>query len=218
MRDTAALYRAHGGEVLRYAIHVLGSKEEAEDASQGTFLAVHAALTRGTVVREPRGWVLRIARHECLDRIAARRPAPGVLDEVDVASPWPGVERTAELRAEVATAQRVLARLPQGQREAFVLREWLGLSPVEVAYALDRLRRVRRRPAAPGAARARSRASATSRPPAAAHADALTDGRLDRSRAPTCCAAAAAVPPAVGSRRRRSPWRTIAPSLRASAP
>ena len=82
-RATAALYRRHGATVYRYAWHMLGSREDAEDATQATFLSVHTALTSSTPVREPQAWVLKIARNECLARIAAgmRRPLTASLDD-----------------------------------------------------------------------------------------------------------------------------------------
>jgi len=82
-RETAALYRRHAATVYRYAWHMLGDREDAEDATQATFLSVHAALADGTVVREPQAWVLRIARNECLTRIEARmrRPLTASLDD-----------------------------------------------------------------------------------------------------------------------------------------
>ena len=67
-RATKQLYKRHGTTVFRYAWHVLGRREDAEDASQATFLAVHRALGSGTAVLEPGAWVLRIARNRLLSR------------------------------------------------------------------------------------------------------------------------------------------------------
>jgi RNA polymerase sigma-70 factor, ECF subfamily len=137
-RATELLYKRHGRTVLRYAWHLLGRREDAEDATQATFLAVHSALGGGTAVLEPRAWVLRIARNECMGRLrqTARMPASGAFDGA-VDSPTPvGVEHTAEVRDELRTARRALRALPVPEREAFVLREWLGLETGEVALAL----------------------------------------------------------------------------------
>ncbi len=140
-RATAALYRRHGATVYRYAWHMLGSREDAEDATQATFLSVHTALTSSTPVREPQAWVLKIARNECLARIAAggRRPRSASLDDrraAEVAAPAPSVPREVELRSDLQAARAALGRLPTSQRDAFVLREWLGLSTSEVASSL----------------------------------------------------------------------------------
>src|SRR6476646_12121576 len=140
-RATAALYRRHGATVYRYAWHMLGSREDAEDATQATFLSVHTALTGSTPVREPQAWVLKIARNECLARISARmrRPLTASLDDdavAEVSAAEPSVPQTVELRSDLHVVNHALKRLPTSQREAYVLREWLGMSTAEVAISL----------------------------------------------------------------------------------
>ena len=132
------LYKRHGDTVFRYAWHLLGRREDAEDATQATFLAVHGALSGGTAVLESGAWVLRIARNECMGRLrqTARRPAVRSLDDGFEPPAVGGVERTAELRDEVRTTRKTLAGLPVPEREAFVLREWLGFESSEAALAL----------------------------------------------------------------------------------
>ncbi len=137
-RATELLYKHHGGTVLRYAWHLLGRREDAEDATQATFLAVHGALASGTAVLQPAAWVLSIARNECMGRLrqAARGPAIGLLDAESQVPASGGVEHAAELRDEMRTAHHTLGLLPEPEREAFLLREWLGLQTGEVALAL----------------------------------------------------------------------------------
>jgi RNA polymerase sigma factor (sigma-70 family) len=137
-RATETLYRRHGTTVFRYAWHLLGSREDAEDATQATFLAVHRALAFGTAVIEPGAWVLGIARNECTGRLRgmARRPTPGTLGDDLTAVAGGSVESAAEVRDEMRTAQQTLMALPEPERDAFLLREWLGLATPEVALAL----------------------------------------------------------------------------------
>ena len=136
-RATELLYRRHGATVFRFAWHLLGRREDAEDAAQATFLAVHGSLTHGTAVLEPRAWVLRIARNECMGRLRtrARQPTLAALDAIELPAAG-GVERSAELRDEIRVARSTLGGLPAEEREAFVLREWLGLEAREAALAL----------------------------------------------------------------------------------
>jgi hypothetical protein len=68
-------------------------------------------------------------------RQTARRPAVSLDDGFDPPAVG-GVERSAELRDEVRTARKALNGLPEPEREAFVLREWLGLEAGEAALAL----------------------------------------------------------------------------------
>jgi RNA polymerase sigma factor (sigma-70 family) len=137
-RATEVLYRRHGRTVFRFAFHLLGRREDAEDATQATFLAVHHALTAGTAVLDPGAWVVAIARNECMGRLrrASRTPFQDAVagDAERVAEG--GVESAAELRDELRIARRTLKLMPEAQREAFLLREWLGLGTAEVALAL----------------------------------------------------------------------------------
>lgn len=137
-RATELLYQRHGVTVLRYAWHLLGRREDAEDASQATFLAVHRALAAGTAVLEPGAWVLGIARNECLGRLRQRVPMPEPDPLEHLAAPAAGApERLAEVRDQVRVARHTLRALPVHEREAFVMREWLGLGTAEVALAMS---------------------------------------------------------------------------------
>jgi RNA polymerase sigma factor (sigma-70 family) len=138
-RATELLYKRHGTTVFRYAWHVLGRREDAEDASQATFLAVHRALGSGTAVLEPGAWVLRIARNECLGRLRQRARVPGPSPLEDGVEPRAagGMERLAEVRDQMRVARDTLRALPVPEREAFVLREWLGLGTAEAALTMS---------------------------------------------------------------------------------
>jgi len=135
---TAALYKSHGAELLRFAWHRLGRIEDAEDAVQATFLSAHRVLAEGEHVREPRAWLFRILRNECLTRIAMtkRRGVHEPLEEWH-ADPRASVPEQVEHRDEFDVAVALLGTLPPQQREAMVLREWLGLSAIETADVME---------------------------------------------------------------------------------
>ena len=137
-RATELLYVRHGGTVFRYAWHLLGRREDAEDATQATFLAVHSALAGGTAVLEPGAWVLGIARNECMGRLrrSSGRPASDALTDDAGPVALGSVESQAAVREEMRIARQTLGGLPEQEREAFILREWLGLETGEVALAL----------------------------------------------------------------------------------
>ena len=135
---TAALYRQHAGELLRFAWHRLGRLEDAEDAVQATFLSAHRVLAEGERVREPRAWLFRILRNECLTRLAMTKRR-GVHEELGEwhADTSASVADQMESNDEFDVAVALLATLPEQQREAIVLREWLGMSAIETADVLD---------------------------------------------------------------------------------
>jgi RNA polymerase sigma factor (sigma-70 family) len=229
-RATAVLYRKYGTAVYRFSWHMLGSREDAEDAAQATFLAVHAALANGTDVREPQAWVMKIARNECLQKITQRmrRPLTDSIDAdeaIQLAAAGPSVARQAELNGELGAASEALGRLPTSQREAFVLREWVGMSTAEVAVSLGTtvsavdalLNRARRELIRVVGGNEGVASCAETRA-------ALADGLLDRSarahlvRCKSCRAARRAVDPQMSVVRSLVPPAVIAERLASSLP
>ena len=103
---------------------------EAEECLQETFIAALGAYERFDG-RNPRAWILAIARRKALDahRAGARRPAPlGGADQL-IAAPTPPDTFGAEIWAEVAA-------LPAKQRAAIVLRYGLDLRHREIGEVL----------------------------------------------------------------------------------
>jgi RNA polymerase sigma-70 factor (ECF subfamily) len=129
------LFRLHSRRIYAFCYAQLGSREEAEDALQVTFLRVYRALENGEHPDEPLAWIYRIARNVCLDRVrsAARRrrvEEPGELEDV------PSQADVPESREHAQALRRALRTLPRRQRRAIVLREWRGFSYTEIAADL----------------------------------------------------------------------------------
>jgi RNA polymerase sigma-70 factor (ECF subfamily) len=76
--DTATkiLVELYGTAVYRYCRRMLGADADGEDISQTVFTQALQALRRKTPVENPRSWLLGIARHRCLDRLARRKTEP----------------------------------------------------------------------------------------------------------------------------------------------
>ncbi len=130
-----ALFEEHSRRVFAYCLSKLGRREDAEDAVQTTFLHAVSGLRRGVVPTVELAWLLGIARNVCLSRheSAGRRGRLElVCDPVDL-------ERTAARQGrgdELIGIEDALARLPEQQRRAVLLRDWRGLSYEEVATEL----------------------------------------------------------------------------------
>jgi RNA polymerase sigma-70 factor (ECF subfamily) len=135
-QETARLFDAHSGEILAYCRRQLGSPADADDALQTTFLYVLRALRRGVEPECEAAWLTTIAKNVCHTqrRTLGRRGALSTdldLDRIALAEPEPDeVELLAALPA-------ALAALPDSQRNAIVMREWLGLRPAEIARRLE---------------------------------------------------------------------------------
>jgi len=134
---TAALYERYHDRVYGYCLYKLGSREEAEDATQTTFLLVLRALERGVVPRLEANWLFTIAQNACRCRARTRGRGrdrevlsdPQVLQEVA-----PG--RTGA-RDELVGLEEALEDMPDLQRRAIILREWRGCSYREIAQQLS---------------------------------------------------------------------------------
>ena len=113
---------------------LLRDPQDAEDASQQTFLSAHRSLLAGTRPQDPAAWLGTIARNECRERIRSRAIVPLALVG-DPAAPVQ-LEDVTGHREEIEALCAALAELPHHQREALVLREFYGLSYDEVRAAL----------------------------------------------------------------------------------
>jgi RNA polymerase sigma-70 factor, ECF subfamily len=129
----AALFEEHGRMVYGVCRLVLRDADEAEDAAQQTFLSAYRGLLAGQEPRDPAAWLGTIARNECRKRLGSRRAIPSELVTVSAGD---ATEREVARRAEIEALCIALAELPEQQRDAVVLREFYGLSYVEVAAAL----------------------------------------------------------------------------------
>src|SRR6266567_6078821 len=65
---TRALYEQYANQIFRYCLHQLGSREEAEDAVQSTFLNAFRGIKRGVVPELESAWLFKIAHNVCLSR------------------------------------------------------------------------------------------------------------------------------------------------------
>jgi RNA polymerase sigma factor (sigma-70 family) len=134
---TRALYEEYANQVFRYCLHQLGSREEAEDAVQSTFLNAFRGIKRGVVPELEAAWLFKIAHNVCLSRRRSawrrgRIESPADFEVIEELTPAPS--RRAD---ELIGLQEVLERLPETQRRAILLREWQGLSYREIAAELE---------------------------------------------------------------------------------
>lgn len=134
---TQALYQRHAAQIFRYCQHQLGSREEAEDAVQSTFLNAFRGIKRGIVPENESAWLFAIAQNVCLSRRRStwrrgRIEAPADFDVVEEIAAAP-----TRLADELLGLQDVLEQMPESQRRAILLREWQGLSYREIAEELQ---------------------------------------------------------------------------------
>jgi RNA polymerase sigma-70 factor, ECF subfamily len=128
-----ALARRYGDSFARYAVQMLGDRDDADEALQLAFVRAYRNLAS---CREPErfaAWLHRIVVNECRRLAATRQNAARrtigdatELEAIGVESPVEG----AALREEIVLA---LSQLPAEQREAFLLKYVEELSYEEMA-------------------------------------------------------------------------------------
>jgi RNA polymerase sigma factor (sigma-70 family) len=125
------LYEAYAADAFRYALHLIGRREDAEDVVQHVFLQAYATLESGRDLASPRAWLIKATKHRALNLLRDRHDAP----VADIEQPTRSAALDAQAEA-LAEVRAVLWSLPEPQHHAFVLRHWSGLSQDEIADVL----------------------------------------------------------------------------------
>lgn len=133
----------HQAAVYALAFRHLGTRAEAEDVTQETFVRLFGAAGRYESRGRLRSYVLRIAANLALNRRARhQRRFERSLDEagsVALASEITGNPEThADERQRVSAIREAIAALPEDQRMVVLLTRFEELSYAEVARVLDK--------------------------------------------------------------------------------
>lgn len=134
--DTATfeeLYGRFGDRMKSIAWQHLGSRSDAEDAVQETFLKVHRAAKGFTGEAAFSTWLYRILINTCYDALRRRRRRP----EESPIEDQPRERSAATVdEAKKMTLRKLLAELPEQRRNVFLLFEVEGLSHAEIGAIL----------------------------------------------------------------------------------
>ncbi|MEO8560686.1 MAG: RNA polymerase sigma factor [bacterium] len=134
VRAFAALVDAYYARCLRFALHMLSSQGDAEEAVQDTFVRVYRALPTYVEQESFEPWLFRILANRCRSAGARERRRAEFVEYGDVP------DRPTEGRHDDSIAwreeiDRALAELPIEQREAFLMRHVEDLSYEDMAAA-----------------------------------------------------------------------------------
>lgn len=138
----AQVYALYERSVFRYAYHLLGHREDADDVKQETFVRAFQAIGRFRRDATLLTWLLKICGNLCRDRMKswerrhvcydANEHCEWTVSSDHTADPVAVVERSAT----TATILRALHSLPPIQREVLILHEIEELSYEEIAQVL----------------------------------------------------------------------------------
>ncbi|MBM3775159.1 MAG: sigma-70 family RNA polymerase sigma factor [Acidobacteria bacterium] len=134
------LVRGHDQGVLRLALNLLRSREDARDAYQESLLRVFRGIGSFRFDCAFQTWLYRIATNVCLDFLRRRRARPeepaeiqsecgagGLLDRLETPSAGADPERSAWNRELGLRIEAALGELTPRERMVFELRHYQGL-------------------------------------------------------------------------------------------
>lgn len=141
-RGDAGAARVLTGRLLprawRHAARVLGDPAEAEDVAQEAMMRLWraAATWQQDGGAQPATWLHRVVANLAIDRLRRAGRATGLDPEDEPADDTPGAEDRMIEAGRRSALDAALARLPERQRQAVVLRHIEGLSNPEIAEVL----------------------------------------------------------------------------------
>jgi RNA polymerase sigma-70 factor (ECF subfamily) len=140
--DAAAfgeLYDALAPPVYQFLLARVRNRALAEDLVQQTFLHVHRARASFMTGSAVRPWIFAIARRLLIDSVRRRRLEERHLAIQENVEPSLGAAPDQELAAAQLAdcVQETLERLPESQREAYVLTKQQGMSVADAAARLS---------------------------------------------------------------------------------
>jgi RNA polymerase sigma-70 factor (ECF subfamily) len=130
------LLRPHWDAVYRLAYRVTGHVQDAEDLAGDAFVRILRYLPAYRGDCSFRTWVRRIALNVCLTARRRRRESPIDPDRVLLADPASGPEDATMAHLLQEQTRKEILRLPQGCREAVLLRLIEELPYEEIAEIL----------------------------------------------------------------------------------
>jgi RNA polymerase sigma-70 factor (ECF subfamily) len=132
LADLEHLYRTHGARLKSIAWHMLGNRQDAEDALQETFVKAYRAAHGFQGQSEIGTWLCRILINVCHDlrRRRGRQAESGEAALADRAAP--ACEPSLKVALEAA-----LRRIPPKHRMVFLMFEAEGMRHAEIAEVLE---------------------------------------------------------------------------------
>jgi RNA polymerase sigma-70 factor (ECF subfamily) len=136
LRAFEVLVRRHGPLMRAYANRVLGANSEVDDVVQETFITAWSKLPELADLAAVKSWLMRIVNRKAIDRMRARHDERPILEWDAETPPSESPERQAEAGSQRDQLKAALERLPEAQRQCWVMKEIGGFSYEEIAEEL----------------------------------------------------------------------------------
>jgi RNA polymerase sigma-70 factor (ECF subfamily) len=140
VRAFEVLIRRHAPYLRAYATRLTGSPSDADDVAQETLIVAWRRLDSLADGSKFRAWATSILSRKVTDLYRRRHVTVELDDETDspaIAGSAGDPVASAETGSQLEALSRVLAGLPPGQRQCWLLREVSGFSYEEIGGQLD---------------------------------------------------------------------------------
>lgn len=127
------LYDRLSPRVYKYCLRVLRHESLAEDIFQETFVKFYRSASSERRMTNVAGFILKIARNLCLNAKSSKYYGLASVEDFHLSSR----DHAYEDKELLELIRSAVSCLPDDFREAFVLREYDGLSYQEIAEVLD---------------------------------------------------------------------------------
>ena len=137
VRSEEDFFQIHAKAVYAYALRRVGRTHSAEDIVAEVFVeAIKNSRSRNQ--KDPLPWLYGIARRKVADhhRQVNRKPSASLYDSLAATSPGP--DQVLEQAQQSLELRKLVARLPEDQREALLLHYVEGLSAVQISTSMSR--------------------------------------------------------------------------------
>jgi len=133
------LMQRHSPMVVRYLARLLGNMDDAQDAAQETFVALHRNLHRFDPSRTFVAWLFHIARNKGRDALRKRTAmrwlgSDDTVEQFATAAPAPDTEVSD--RQTLERVDSAIQHLPEGLKTPLLLSAIEGLSHAEIASVM----------------------------------------------------------------------------------
>jgi RNA polymerase sigma factor (sigma-70 family) len=134
----AAVYHAYVKEVYNVIFRLVGSRSEAEEIVQDSFIAVFQSLKREEPIEQLRAWIKRIATNKAIDFIRKKKIQFVELNEnsADIEEREETVDE-AVFAGQLEDIRRAIDELPQAYRIIVELHVFENIPQTEIARMLD---------------------------------------------------------------------------------
>jgi RNA polymerase sigma-70 factor (ECF subfamily) len=126
------LYRRYSGRIFAYCRRFLGNREDALDVFQDTFIRFFESAKQERTMTNVPAFLLRIARNLCLNFKRQSRKMTTIEDYMQ----YETYENNSSRDELMELIKIALAELPDDYREAFILREYEGMTYNEISEFL----------------------------------------------------------------------------------